>query len=101
MGSTVLPERGKLFLDTGNRLTEGILDCHQMNREMCSSQLAFDHPELYTGWLKDYDAIDAVLHEYPDLDCIAALYIVDCMLNGKNVSSEILKKHDSSAGDHQ
>jgi hypothetical protein len=92
MGAAVHPEPGKLFLDTGNSLTHGILDHHHLSRETCAAILALERKELYTDWLAGYDAVDVVLHEQPDIDCIAALCIVDAVLNGKDIGEELLKK---------
>ncbi|MDP2983959.1 MAG: hypothetical protein Q8O92_11610 [Candidatus Latescibacter sp.] len=92
MGATVKPEPGKLFLDTGNNLCPGIIDHHQLSHETCTALLALQRKELYTEWLAGLPEVEVVLHLQPDIDCIAALYIVDAMLNGKNIGEENLEK---------
>ncbi len=81
MGATVEPEPGTLFLDTGNRLTPGVVDHHHMSLETCTARLVLDRPELSTGWIGGGDAV-VVVHHRPDLDCIASFFIVDAILNG-------------------
>ncbi len=92
MGVTAQPEAGKLYLDTGNNLCPGIIDHHQLSYETCAALLALQQKELYTEWLTGLPEVEIVLHLQPDIDCIAALCIVDAVLNGKKVSEKNLGK---------
>jgi hypothetical protein len=92
MGATVQPVAGKLFLDTGNNLCQGIIDHHQLSYETCTAQLVIQKPELCTDWLAGFPVVEIVLHLKPDIDCIASLYIVDAVLNAKPVIRENMEK---------
>jgi hypothetical protein len=92
MGATVHPEAGKLFLDTGNNLCLGIIDHHQLSYETCTALLVIQKRDFFLEWLSGFPEIEVVLHLKPDIDCIAALYIVDAVLNTKPVSEKNLEK---------
>ncbi len=91
MGATVQPERGKLYLNTGNDLTPGVIDHHQLARETCTAMLVCEHRELYSDWLSDYDEVEIILHNQPNLDCIASLFIIDAIINERNIDEGMLK----------
>jgi hypothetical protein len=92
MGANAAPEKGKLYLDTGNRLAMGMIDHHQFSRETCTTRLALDHREQYLDFLSNAEEVEVILHEYPCFDCIAALFVVDALLNKRAISEEVLQK---------
>jgi len=92
VGATATPEKDKIYLDTGNMLTFGMLDHHQISGETCTARLALEHRELYTDWVAGADRIEVVLHEYPCFDCLVALFVVDAIVNKKPTSEAVLHK---------
>lgn len=60
----------KLYLDVGNSLQLGIIDHHHLRTQQSATHLVYDHPEHIPP---EIDEI--VLHNSPDLDCIAASYL--------------------------
>jgi len=79
MGSHLEPQAGCIALDVGNRLTQGIIDHHHLRDGATDSTaaLVWKHSDLVTGHegVEDPDKITWVLHEDPDFDGIAALYL--------------------------
>src|SRR5262249_21664444 len=70
----------RLFLDVGNDLRPGVLDHHHLTAHSGSTaSLVLAHPALLDGAVRKDRSPDApfaiVLHEHPDLDCIAAAYL--------------------------
>jgi class 3 adenylate cyclase len=77
MGFVAHPERGVVYLDTGNSTEPGIIDHHygaQTARSAC--ELLNMKPELLLEHIKDVpdSQREFRLHSYPDFDCAATLY---------------------------
>jgi serine/threonine protein kinase len=67
----------RLFLDVGNRLTEGVIDHHQKDGGPGpTARLVRDRPELIDAALSPTrdpgDPFTIVMHQYPDLDAVSA-----------------------------
>ncbi|MFC1896615.1 adenylate/guanylate cyclase domain-containing protein, partial [Thermodesulfobacteriota bacterium] len=78
MGFVGRPEKGVVYIDTGNSGEPGIIDHHYMGYEAKSAcELLVQKPELLLGHVQDIPSsqIEFRLHEQPDLDCAATLYI--------------------------
>ena len=72
-GSTVKYENKKIFLDVGNSLEFGIIDHHQFSDiEKSATRLVYEN---FNFIKKNVNTI--VLHKSPDLDCIAASFLVE------------------------
>jgi hypothetical protein len=92
VGSVVKPRPGYIFLDVGNRLTDGIIDTHpdvqEADTSACSSTLIVEDPSRVTGWVMPTESeAHIVLHEVPDFDCVASSLLARRLLeahsNGK------------------
>ncbi len=69
----------KLYLDVGNKLERGIIDHHQPNSpKHCTTYLLYLNPNLIK-----YDTRTIVLHQNPDLDCVASSYLAVAFLRDK------------------
>jgi hypothetical protein len=71
----------RLFLDVGNDLRPGVIDHHHLDAYSGSTaSLVLDHPSLVDGAVAPQRGPDVpftlVLHEEPDLDCVASAYLV-------------------------
>jgi serine/threonine protein kinase len=70
----------RLYLDVGNDLRPGVLDHHPRTAfQGSTSSLVLAHPELLEAAVRPHrrpgDPFTIVLHEKPDLDCIASAYL--------------------------
>jgi serine/threonine protein kinase len=70
----------RLYLDVGNDLCPGVLDHHHLTTHSGSTtSLVLTRPELVTASVAPgrmpRDAFTIVLHEQPDLDCLASAYL--------------------------
>jgi len=79
-GSVVTPHSGTIYLDVGNALAFGIIDHHQLvNVEKSATRLVSENRALI-----DENLHTIVLHKSPDLDCIAASFLLEYYLkNGQ------------------
>ena len=80
------PEAGKVYLDTGNLLMNGVIDNHAQPLLTGTALLVYENP----GYVKDYvghlapGEVTLVLHENPDFDAItAAFFCQELLLRGK------------------
>ena len=88
MGDHAPPDGGpgdRLFLDTGNDLRPGVIDHHQLTAYNGSTTgLVLVHPELIDGAIvptrRRDDPFTLVVHEQPDLDCVASAYLAAAYL---------------------
>ena len=72
-GSIVQHENKKIFLDVGNALEFGIIDHHQFSDlEKSATRLVYENRDFI-----DKNLNTIVLHKSPDLDCIAASFLVE------------------------
>jgi len=63
----------ELYLDVGNGLKKGVIDHHQLSNEQKSAtRLVYENPAFIT-----LNTVSIILHKSPDLDCIAASYLVE------------------------
>lgn len=70
-GSSVKTKENHLYLDVGNSLTIGIIDHHQLSdTQKSATTLVYENTNLIN---KNTQTI--VLHQNPDLDCIASSYL--------------------------
>ena len=72
--------RDRLYLDVGNHLRPGVIDHHHLSACTSStSRLVLENPGLVAGGVRRFRGASApftvVLHEHPDLDCLAAAYL--------------------------
>ncbi len=77
MGFVASPERGVVYLDTGNFTAPGIIDHHYRAQDANSAcELLTRRPDLLLDHLRDIprSQIEFRLHSRPDLDCAASLY---------------------------
>jgi hypothetical protein len=82
-GSVVKQEQGKLFLDVGNDLVNGIIDHHQLvETDYCATSLVLKYVELIHDNTKEI-----VLHSNPDLDCVASSFLANYYLNNHKFPS--------------
>jgi serine/threonine protein kinase len=88
MGEHASPAQGptdRLYLDVGNDLRPGVLDHHQLTAYTGSTTgLVLIHPELIDAAVvptrRPGDPFTLVLHEHPDLDCVASAYLATAYL---------------------
>ncbi|MCP4403844.1 MAG: adenylate/guanylate cyclase domain-containing protein [bacterium] len=77
MGFVAYPEKGVVYVDTGNSEQPGIIDHHFISQTAKSAcELLNQQPELLLEHVKDtpLSQIEFRLHTWPDLDCAATLY---------------------------
>ena len=77
MGFVAYPEKGVVYIDTGNSEQPGIIDHHFISQTAKSAcELLNQQPELLLEHVKDnpISQIEFRLHTWPDLDCAATLY---------------------------
>jgi hypothetical protein len=75
----------RLYLDVGNALCPGVIDHHHLTTHSGSTTgLVLAHPEFVAGSApsgrKPEDPLTIVLHEQPDLDCLASAYLAAAYL---------------------
>lgn len=80
-----LEGRDRLYLDVGNDLRAGVIDHHQQASGAASTtRLVLQRPDCLDGALnprrRPDDRFTLVLHERPDLDCLAAAYLATAYL---------------------
>jgi len=77
----------KLFLDVGNALIFGVIDHHQFEDEQKSAtKLVFENPDLIP-----LDTESIILHNSPDLDCIASSYLANFYIKNQKFPSYALE----------
>ena len=84
----------RLYLDVGNSLQFGIIDHHHLRSRQSATHLVYNHPELISP-----ETDEIVLHNSPDLDCIAASYLTVQYLEKKafpSYSKELVAFLDKS-----
>jgi hypothetical protein len=94
MGFVASPEKGIVYIDTGNSGEPGIIDHHYGGRpENSACELLIQNPELLLDHLEGIRASQREfrLHRSPDLDCAATLYAAYELL-GKNPRKDVLEK---------
>lgn len=97
-GSTVTPEKGKVFLDVGNDLCPGIIDNHSDKSQHCSSYLAYHNPEYVSKMFDpDKESFTIIVHKYPDYDAILSAYISTKIIQNKKLTEN--DKHLSEIAD--
>jgi hypothetical protein len=77
LGFVARPERGIIYIDTGNSEEPGIIDHHyESNDAQSACELLMTRPELLLGHVNGLlpSEIEFRLHTAPDLDCLATLY---------------------------
>lgn len=77
MGFVARPERGVVYIDTGNAAGIGVVDHHYPGCEAGSAcELLLHNPKFIMDHLRNLaDAeIEFRLHVHPDIDCVATLY---------------------------
>jgi len=74
-GSSVSFLSKVLYLDVGNKLCKGIIDHHHLTNNKSATHLVFLHPTFIPQDIKQI-----ILHQSPDLDCIAASFLVEYYL---------------------
>jgi len=92
MGFVAAPERGVVYLDTGNARQPGIIDHHFGGHDMHSAcELLLRQPELLLDHLRGVplSQIEFRLHAQPDFDCAATLYAAYELL-GKRPRHDLL-----------
>lgn len=70
----------RLYLDVGNALQPGVIDHHHLaDSKSSTTREVLSHPELIQQSIKRWrlptDPFTIVVHDFPDLDCIAAAYL--------------------------
>lgn len=84
-----LEKRDRLYLDVGNGLRPGVIDHHHLAAYSGSAaSLVLAHPDLIEEALaferKPEDPFTIVLHNSPDLDCVASAYLaISHLTSGK------------------
>ena len=84
----------KLYLDVGNSLQLGIIDHHHLKSQQSATHLVYAHPEFIP-----LETDEIVLHDSPDLDCVAASYLAVQYLDKKafpSYSNELVEFLDKS-----
>jgi class 3 adenylate cyclase len=94
MGHLAGPQRGVVYIDTGNSAQLGTIDHHHPGTHEAGSacELLIRKPQLLLGHLQGVPSsqIEFRLHEQPDLDCAATFYSA-CELMEKEPRQDILK----------
>jgi hypothetical protein len=81
--------RDRLYLDVGGDVRPGVLDHHHAEHSSaCTTDLVLRHPELVLGAVdptrEERAPFTVVLHERPDLDCVASAFLaVACLTRGQ------------------
>ncbi|GAK55426.1 hypothetical protein U27_02259 [Candidatus Vecturithrix granuli] len=94
MGFVACPEKGVVYLDTGNANCPGIIDHHFEGCQANSAcELLLRIPELLLEHIQGLSRsqLEFRLHHAPDLDCAAALYAASELLAG-HPRTEILRQ---------
>ncbi len=93
MGFVACPEKGVVYIDTGNACESGIIDHHARPETNSSCELLVRKPELLLDHIRDTPAsqIGFRFHELPDLDCITSFYAA-CELMETNPRRDLLEK---------
>ena len=70
-------QKKSLIFDTGNHLSDGIIDHHQPGTEdLCVTSLVALYPEKYLGHIdKSLDEVNIITHFFPDFDAIGSTYL--------------------------
>ncbi|MGE0083795.1 MAG: adenylate/guanylate cyclase domain-containing protein [Desulfococcaceae bacterium] len=96
MGFVAMPEKGVVYIDTGNSCQHGIIDHHFSGHETDSAcELVLKKPELLREHIRGVadSKIEFRVHSEPDLDCAATLYAAYDLKDDKKDSREsILEK---------
>lgn len=96
--AVILPNQ--IWVDIGNMMGNGIFDNHRQEGERSSFESIFEHPS-YLEPAKEYiqscrvnnktPVIEFHMHNYPDLDCIACVFIIQRILQeGKKEPADVL-----------
>ena len=94
MGFVACPEKGVVYLDTGNANRPGIIDHHFEGCQANSAcELLLRNPELLLEHVQGLSPsqLEFRLHHAPDLDCAATLYTAVELLSG-HPRTEILQQ---------
>lgn len=94
MGFVACPEKGVVYLDTGNANRPGIIDHHfEACQARSACELLLHKPELLLEHVQGLSPsqLEFRLHHAPDLDCAASLYAAAELLTG-HPRAEILKQ---------
>lgn len=97
MGFVAAPEKGIVYIDTGNVCEPGIIDHHyEKHTAKSACALLNQSPELLLGHIEDLHSseIEFRVHEAPDLDCCATLYIAFELMDKKPRKRELEKLAD-------
>jgi predicted Ser/Thr protein kinase len=86
-GATAPAEvRDRVYLDAGNGLRAGVLDHHHgVGSAHSATRLVTLHPGLVPAGVTAGGTATVVLHEDPDLDCVAASYLAAALLTSGSV----------------
>ena len=75
-GSSVKVNENHLYLDVGNNLSKGIIDHHHLHgTQKSATSLVYENENLI-----DKSTQTIVLHQNPDLDCVASSYLATYFL---------------------
>ncbi len=87
-GSSAKAEKGKVYLDVGNDVCNGIIDNHtEKAGKHCSSYITYHNLELVKDMIDDSsDNFLIITHEKPDFDAILSSYIATKIALGKKLS---------------
>ncbi|MCR5156357.1 MAG: hypothetical protein K6C96_06720 [Butyrivibrio sp.] len=69
----------EVWIDVGNSLKMGCFDHHQGNGISSSFSAVLNHPEYLANLRKSFDAGEEIfvhMHEYPDIDCVSAFWLI-------------------------
>lgn len=83
VGTEISFRENTLYLDVGNRLCFGIIDHHQLkNIKKSATRLVFESPNFIPKNLQNI-----ILHNSPDLDCVASSYLANYYFQFKRFPS--------------
>lgn len=96
-------KRNRTFLDVGNRLQNGVVDHHQRNDDIissnrqlkCVTSLVVNNPNLVLDNIdNDCEEIEIVMHTSPDFDSYAAAFLIEKLTSQNNFgfSNEAIEK---------
>jgi hypothetical protein len=82
-----------LILDLGNRLEPGIIDIHQMKSGfkwkdesiVSTAKLIYTFPEMLDYLQESIENVTIIIHEYPDFDCFASVYLAQFYLEHREL----------------